>query len=281
VLATFIYVVLRFAVRYRRKLILAQLSKAFPEKSEKECYQICNEFYRHMAEVIICTMSMAGITDEQRRAAIKFNISDAVREAVKDRHFVILASHCGFWEYAQFVGMDMPGYCEIGAYHPLSNKSWDNLFLHLRTFEDVIPVPSQRYLRYFIEHKDTGVNGKPMMLGLASDQNAAPKGEVHWFNFLNRPTIFFEGGEQLATKFGLPVVYFSMRRIGAGRYECDVPLIYDGTESVEKHEITERYVRLLEQDIQRDPARWMWSHRRWKFYPDPETGELRCNRKGM
>ena len=120
-----------------------------------------------------------------------------------------------------------------------------------------------------------------MMLGLASDQNAAPKGEVHWFNFLNRPTIFFEGGEQLATKFGLPVVYFSMRRIGAGRYECDVPLIYDGTESVEKHEITERYVRLLEQDIQRDPARWMWSHRRWKFYPDPETGELRCNRKGM
>ena len=280
-LATFIYVVLRFAVRYRRKLILAQLSKAFPEKSEKECCLICNEFYRHMAEVIICTMSMAGITDEQRRAAIKFNISDAVREAVKDRHFVILASHCGFWEYAQFVGMDMPGYCEIGAYHPLSNKSWDNLFLHLRTFEDVIPVPSQRYLRYFIEHKDTGVNGKPMMLGLASDQNAAPKGEVHWFNFLNRPTIFFEGGEQLATKFGLPVVYFSMRRIGAGRYECDVPLIYDGTESVEKHEITERYVRLLEQDIQRDPARWMWSHRRWKFYPDPETGELRCNRKGM
>ena len=280
-LTTLIYVIMRYVVRYRRALILQQIEGSFPDKSSEECKAICDEFYRHLAEVFVCTMSMAGITDEQRRSAIKFNISDSVKEVIKDRHFVILASHCGFWEYAQFVGMDLPGYCEIGAYHPLSNKAWDNLFLHLRTFEDVIPVPSQRYLRYFIEHRDTGVNGKPMMLGMASDQNASPKGDVRWFDFLNRPTIFFEGGEQLATRFGLPVAYFSMRRIAAGRYECDVLLVYDGAESVEKHEITERYVRLLEKDIHRDPPRWMWSHRRWKYYPDPVTGEAVYRRKGV
>ena len=43
-LATFIYVVLRFAVRYRRKLILAQLSKAFPEKSERSVARFVTSF---------------------------------------------------------------------------------------------------------------------------------------------------------------------------------------------------------------------------------------------
>ncbi|MBQ5843462.1 MAG: lysophospholipid acyltransferase family protein [Alistipes sp.] len=271
-LTTIIYAVMRYVVRYRRALILQQLSTSFPEKSDEEIDEICNEFYRHLAEVVICTMSLAGITDEQRRDAVKFNIPDDVREALKDKHFIILASHHGFWEYAQFVGMSMPGYCEIGAYHPLSSKAWDDLFLHLRSFEDVIPISSKRYLRYFVDHKDTGVNGKPMMLGMASDQNAPPKGDIHWYNFLNQQTLFFEGGEQLATRFNLPVVYFSMQRQSAGRYHCDMIMVYDGQESVEKHEITERYVRLLEKDIQRDPARWLWSHRRWKFVPDPETG---------
>lgn len=280
-IAPFIYVVVRYLVGYRRGLILKQLSGSFPEKSREEIEGICNEFYRHFAEIIITTMSMAGITEEQRRDAVKFNIADHVRQTLKDKHVVILASHYGVWEYAQFVCLHLPGYCEIGAYHPLSNKAWNELFLHLRTFEDVIPVPSSRYLRYFIEHKESGVNGKPMLLGMASDQNAPPKGDVHWYNFLNRPTLFFEGGEQLATKFSLPVVYFSMKRKGAGRYECDVILVHDGQEPVEKHEITERYVRLLEQDIERDPARWMWSHRRWKYRPDPVTGEAVYYRKGV
>ena len=281
IVATMIYAVLRYIVSYRRQLILKQVADSFPEKSREEVEAICNEFYRHLAEVIACTMTMAGITDEQRREVIKFNISDQVRQCVEGRHLVMLASHCGFWEYAQFVGLSLPGFCEIGAYHPLSNKSWDMLFLHLRTFKDVIPVPSSKYLHFFIKHKDTGVNGKPMMLGMASDQNAPPKGSVHWYNFLNRPTIFFEGGEQLAMKFNLPVVYLSMRRVDVGRYECDVILVHDGYESVEKHDITERYVRLLEKDIHRDPPRWMWSHRRWKYYPDPVTGEAIYRRKGV
>lgn len=276
-----LYYVLCYIVRYRRALIVRQIADSFPEKSEREVEAICKEFYGHLAEVIMATISLAGITDQQRRQAISWSIPDSVREAVKDRHFVVLASHHGFWEYAQYIAMVMPGYCEVGAYHPLSNELFDELFIHLRTFEDIVPVPSARFLRYFIEHKDTGVNGKPMILGLASDQNAPPKGEIHWFDFLNRPTLFFSGGEQLAMKFNLPVVYFSLKRTGMGKYHCDVVLLHDGRSPVEKNQIMEQYVRLLEDDIRRDPARWMWSHRRWKYYPDPVTGEPIYRRKGV
>ena len=89
--------------------------------------------------------------------------------------------------------------------------------------------------------------------------------------FPQSKTLFFEGGEQLAIKFSLPVLYLSMRRIKAGRYEGEVILLYDGDEVVDRHVITERYVRQLEKDIQREPSRWLWSHRRWKYVPDPVT----------
>jgi KDO2-lipid IV(A) lauroyltransferase len=118
-----------------------------------------------------------------------------------------------------------------------------------------------------------------MLLGLIADQNAPPQGDVHWYDFLHHKTLFFEGGEHLALKFGLPVLYFSMSRIRAGEYRGEVKVVYDGVESVAKHEITERYARLLEQDICREPSRWMWSHRRWKYHPDPVTGEAIYTRK--
>ncbi|MBQ7855743.1 MAG: lysophospholipid acyltransferase family protein [Alistipes sp.] len=280
VLARLCYAVMRYVVRYRRTLIIKQLTECFPEKSEAEITAICNEFYHNLSEIIICTMTLAGISEQERRSAVKFNIPDSVREAVKGRHHVLLASHYGFWEYAQFVGLSLPGFCEIGAYHPLSSKVWDELYFYLRSFEDVIPVASNNYLRYFIQHRTSGVNGKPMMLGMFSDQNAPPTGDAHWYDFLGRKTLFFDGGQQLALRFGLPVTYLRMRRTSAGRYEAEVILIHDGQEQVGEYEIMERYVRLLEEDIRRDPARWMWSHRRWKYTLNEKTGEAVYHPRG-
>ena len=42
---------------------------------------------------------------------------------------------------------------------------------------------------------------------------------------------------------------------------ADVPeILYDTPEG----EITEKYTRMLEQTIRRDPAIWLWTHKRWK-----------------
>ena len=280
-LEKFIYFVLRYLVRYRRKLIIGQLTKCFPQKSHEEILKICNDYYHTLAETFVGTMDMAGMTPEQKYNTLEVDVPEEIYEIVKDRHFVYMASHHNFWEYAQFSGMRFKDHYMTFAYHPLSNKVWDELFFHLRCDQDAEPVPSSQFIRFFLEHHKSGVNGKKMLLGLVADQNAAPKGEVHWYDFLGRKTIFFEGGEQLAIKFKLPVLYLSMVYLSPGKYRGEVRLLHDGEQSVEKHEITERYVRELERDILAQPSRWMWSHRRWKFYPDPVTGEVICNRKAI
>ncbi len=49
----------------------------------------------------------------------------------------------------------------------------------------------------------------------------------------------------------------------------DFDRIYDGEEEVAPHEITERYVRRLEQKIREYPDLWMWSHRGGSTNPEP------------
>ena len=280
-LGSFIYFLMRYVVRYRRKLIIAQLAKSFPEWSEQRVANVCNDYYRFLAQTFIGTATIAGMSYKKRLEVLEVTLSEEIKKVVEGRDFVYMSSHHNFWEFAQFSALRFEGHKAIYAYHPLTSKVWDELYFHLRVSKDGLPVPSGQLIRYYLEHRKDGVDGRRMLLGLIADQNAAPKGEVHWYNFLNRPTIFFEGGEQLAMKFHMPVLYLGMSYVAPGKYKGEVTLLYDGYESVEKHEITERYVRQLERDILREPAHWMWSHRRWKFYPDPETGELRCNRKSM
>ena len=272
-LSNLIYFVLRYLIRYRRQLIITQIADSFPEKSSAEVIGLVNEYYHTLAESFVGTMTLAGMSDKKRREVLEVHMAPEVREAVKGRHFVYLSSHHNFWEFAQFSGLYFDNHMIMCAYHPLKSRAWEELYYNLRYSKDALPIPSGQLIRFFLEHRQSGVDGRNMLLGLLADQNTPPKGEVHWYDFLNHKTLFLEGGEQLALKFGLPVLYLGMSRISAGKYRGEVMLLYDGSEKVEKHQITERYVRQLERDIMREPSRWMWSHRRWKYVPHPETGE--------
>lgn len=269
----FVYFVLAYVVRYRRKLILKQLSDSFPEKSRQEIASICKEYYRTLAETVVGTMSISTMDYNRRREVLKVEVPQHILDLVRDKDFVYLSSHHNLWEYAQFAGLSFPNHLTLCAYHPLTDRAWDEFYYRLRRSEQAEPIASGMLIRYFLQHRKQGINGKRLLLGLIADQNAAPQGDVHWYDFLNHKTLFFEGGEHLALKFGMPVLYLSMSRLSEGMYKGEVKLLYDGVESVERHQVTQRYVEALEQDIRREPSRWMWSHRRWKYYPDPVTGE--------
>ena len=60
-------------------------------------------------------------------------------------------------------------------------------------------------------------------------------------------------------------------------YEAEFKLVYDGVEPVAEHQITERYIALLEAMIRESPELWMWSHRRWK-HKKPADYDMRHSR---
>ena len=264
-----IYWILYYVMRYRRKVAMENLRNSFPEKSEKEIREICRKSYCNLAEQIINTISKAGISNEELLHRMDIHGVDEVAKIIGEQSCVFLTAHLGPWEAGTTLSLSMPDHITVGVYHPLKNRVMDELMKRIRTHTRVELVPMKQTMRYFIQRS----RQKPLIMGLIADQSPQRRAGQQWFKFLNQWTAFFDGGEVLARKYNLPVIYFSPRRIKAGIYEANMTLVYDGKEQVAEYEITKRYIKLLEQDIISHPEMWMWTHRRWKRKPAPEIIE--------
>ena len=251
---------------YRYDVIIKQLHDSFPEKSDEEIDDICRRYYNHLAEMIVGTLSLAAMNDKSRRKATELNLTEEFEQMIEGRNVVVLTSHFGFWEIALNLYLFIPKHHVVVAYRPLKSRIMEKLYRRLRNYERVDVVPSNNFMRHYVANRN-GIDGKNLAVGLISDQNCPPTKGCCWHSFLNHDSIFFDGGEQLARKFGLPVYYLELERIEAGRYRHNYTLLYDGVEEVKPHEITERYVRSLERTIVAKPEHWMWSHKRWKNRP--------------
>lgn len=260
-------------VRYRDGVVRKNLLNSFPEKTDKERDTIRKGFYRTLSEIVIDTVSMAGFSDEDCRKVMRFsNLQDHI-ERVQGRDWICMTAHMGCWEYVLYWGVVYPEQASMGVYHPLNSRVFDRLYLRLRTRPNIHLVTMNNTVRYYLRHRETGIDGKRIAMGLIADQSPRRRPDLHWFRFLNQDTHFFDGGEKLALRFGLPVYCVWPRRIAPGRYTAHFDRIYDGKEPVAPNEITERYVRLLEQRIRETPELWMWSHKRWKHVrASHETG---------
>ena len=261
ILEEIIYFILQYVVRYRRKVVLTNLRNAFPEKSDKEISKIAARCNRNLAEQMINTLSVVGISPERlKRYQTVVNIEE-YRKAVAGRDVILLAGHYGSWEYHTSVAQHAPEQMIMSIYHPLNNSVMDEFFKRIRKMDNTVLVPRDESLRYFLKNRG---GEKNIAMGLIADQNPYQYKDSHWFTFLNQDTIFAEGGEQLARKFKLPVWFAASRLRRRGEYECVMIELYDGNSPIEEHVITERYIRELEKCIVERPELWLWSHRRWK-----------------
>ena len=207
---------------------------------------------------------MAHMSEEKARTVLTVKGLDAHRAAVHGRDWIALSAHYGCWEYSSYWGLYERSQMLVAVYHPLRSVVMEELYQRLRNSDCAMTVPMKDCLRFYLRNRERGVDGKNLVMGLIADQNPPKRPDSHWFRFLNQDTIFFDGGEKLALRCGLPVYFVRMRRVRRGRYEMSFEQIYDGEEQVPAYEITERYVRRLEAMIREQPELWMWSHRRWK-----------------
>ena len=69
-ISTFVYFVLCHGIGYRRKVVMKNLRESFPEKSEQEIKKIAREFYRNFADMIVETVKLLHVSDEEMLAHV-------------------------------------------------------------------------------------------------------------------------------------------------------------------------------------------------------------------
>lgn len=261
ILQEFIFFILQYVIRYRRKVVMENLRNAFPEKSEKELRDIAKRCNRNLAEQVINIISLAGASTNRRKKLLRFEGAEAYVKATADTDFVVMGGHLGCWEYFTALGVYDKGHKLVSVYHPLQSNTLDYLFKRLRACDNTELIPRDDSLLYFVRNRG---KGQKLALGLIADQNPFWYPDAHWINFFHQETIFADGGENVARKYSLPVILVYMRRLRRGEYELFFEQLYDGKEEVAENVITERYAHRLEEIIRECPEMWLWSHRRWK-----------------
>jgi len=81
---------------------------------------------------------------------------------------------------------------------------------------------------------------------------------------MNHETDFMVGGDRIAAKLKQAVLYPEIIKPKRGHYELTFKFIEEGPAHEGKNKCIKTYVGLLEQNIMKQPALWLWSHRRWK-----------------
>jgi KDO2-lipid IV(A) lauroyltransferase len=152
----------------------------------------------------------------------------------------------------------------MAVYKPLENKYFDRFMKHARERHGTELIPMRETLRRVLKDHREGILAG---YGLISDQSPVWEETQYWSMFLNQLTNFFTGGEKLAVKTGLPVVFYHMRKIKRGHYIIDLIPLSENPGATGKNEITEKFIRTLEKVIREQPEFWLWTHRRWKLTP--------------
>lgn len=257
-LADILYLFLYKIAHYRVRVTRENLKKSFPLKSDKELRSIERRFYLYLMDIFIETIVMVGISRFRINMRMKFSGNEEFDAVCAEQSVIVAMAHYASWEWPTIYAGRTKSTL-IPVYHTLASEWADKLFLRMRSRFGAKPISMRLVGRKLVEMRN-----EKIILALIADQTPPALPDLKWIPFLNQETLFFNGIEDLSLKYKMPVYFFDIQCVRRGFYKGEFVKLYDGTESVERFEITNRYIKHLEHKIVEAPQFWMWSHKRWK-----------------
>lgn len=256
------YLIVYYIVRYRRKVTTQNLKNSFPEKSEREIAKLRRQYYRHLACIAAEMLKILTLTRKQVLRRYTCENPEVVNRFFEEGKSVILmSSHYNNWEWMILSLPLQYRHHGIGVGKANSNKAFEKLINRARTRYGTQVVFADHVREIFQLNEQ---NHRPCAYMMLSDQSPNNINKCHKTIFLNQPSGVIFGAEYFAKKYDIPVVYYEIIKTRIGRYKIVNQVITANPQDTAPGEIIERYTRLLETTIRRQPQFWLWSHRRWK-----------------
>jgi len=275
-LSDFAFLIVYHVMGYRKKVVMQNLTIAFPQKTEAEKRRIARKFYRNFTDTFIETIKLLSAGPKFFNRHFKADYTVFHELYAQGKKCQVHLGHNFNWELGNLTtGLNMP-HTLLGVYQPIQNKAINRLFLKIRSRTGTILLPANDMRNAFMPHRD-----KMYALGLIADQNPADtRRGCFWVEFFGRPTPFVSGPENGARTGNIPVVFSHFTKIRRGYYQGHLLLAEENPASLPKGELTRRYIAYLEEVITANPEMWLSSHRRWKHQWKPEYGLLTTSGTG-
>ena len=167
---------------YRKAVILGNIQRSFPSKSEDEHQQLVKDFYRHFSDILVEGIKNLTISKKQLKKRMLVRNPELMKELYDDKHNSILVSgHFNNWEWLISAQNFLFEHQAFGIGMPMSNKFWDKKVNQRRERFGMQVINSNNYQIKFRTYKK-----KPFAVLTLGDQSPANTSKSYWMNFLNQ-----------------------------------------------------------------------------------------------
>jgi len=257
----FIFVIVYYIIGYRKKTVRENLALALPNLSADERLAIEKKSFRHLCDIfleMIKTMTISKKEISNRFVLTNLEVYKKLEE--KEKSIAMMLAHYASYEWV----ISMNYYVNFSAYaiyKKIANPYFDKLVRDIRS----------RFKAYLVTTKETiptiinnYKSGELSVYGFASDQSPKISSAYHWQTFMGIEVPVHTGAEILAKKYDMNVVFLKVKKVSRGYYKASFEVLSENAKEVPNYEITDKFLKLVEQQILEAPEYYLWTHKRWK-----------------
>ena len=260
-LSDFVYFLVYYIIKYRKKSVRGQLQLTLPNYSKEELLKIEKKFYAHLCDLFLEMIKTMSISEKEIAKRFRFTNLELIKDLeLQKKSIAIMCAHYASYEWVISLNkfIDFKGYA---IYKKINNFYFDDLVRKIRlrfkanliTTKETIPVIEENYRQNIL-----GV------YGFASDQSPQLHSARYWKDFLGINVPVYTGAEMLAKKFDMNVVFLRTKKIKRGHYEATFEILTQNVKEIPDYEITDKFLNLVEKQILEAPEFYFWTHKRWK-----------------
>jgi KDO2-lipid IV(A) lauroyltransferase len=252
--------ILYYVVGYRKKVVMRNLERSFPEKTQQERVRIAKKFYRHFCDLTLESVKIFTISEKDAKARVTyFDVHVPNKYFAEGRSVIVAMAHYNNWEMIAVTVDQAIEHQACAIYKPLTNKYFDKKMLESREKYGIKMIHNRTVMKDFVRMKSE-LTATHFLI----DQAPSIHSTSHWMTFLNQDTGVLIGTERIAKNFNYPVVFLDVQKPKRGYYTARFIDVTGSPTALAENEITEKVTRMLESYIKEKPEFWLWSHNRWK-----------------
>lgn len=245
--------------RRDRRIAMANLDLAYGDTlSGAEKRAIARRVFRNFSLTMTDYFWFSRNTRERVRRYVE--VDELSERWLKGGPLVAVTAHFGNWEVFGHAAM-MQGSMLASVAKPVKNPEIDRRINALREASGQRIVPRAGALKALVRVlRDRGT------VALLLDQDTRVEDGGVFVPFFGVPVPVSGAAAGLAVRMEVPLVMAYCAHRGGGFYRCYVRDVLRPEELRGKDpgEVTARVSAMLEEEIRRDPAQWLWTYKRWK-----------------
>lgn len=257
----FVYVIVYYVIGYRKKTVRENLALALPHLSTQERLVIEKKSFRHLCDMfleMIKTMTISKKEISKRFVFTNLEVYKKLEE--QEKSIAMMLAHYASYEWV----ISMNAYVTFSAfaiYKKIANPYFDKLVRAIRSRFKANLITNKETIPVIIKNNQ---NKELSIYGFASDQSPKVASAFHWQKFMGIEVPVHTGAEMLAKKYDMNVVFLKVKKVKRGFYEASLEVLSKNATAVPNYEITDKFLKLVEQQIYEAPEYYLWTHKRWK-----------------